>query len=200
MLREIVLATHNPHKVVEFQEILGAAAPGIVVLPYDGPEPSEDGTSFGDNALIKARAAARHTDRVALADDSGLAVEVMGGAPGIFSARWAGRAANDERNRELLLEQLADIRDPHRCAQFVCAIAVVVPGRDEKIFLGQWPGKIALTARGDAGFGYDSIFIPDGATITAAEMNPGEKNAHSHRARAVTALHPYIQQLNNRVP
>ncbi|BDZ63349.1 hypothetical protein GCM10025877_02870 [Agromyces mangrovi Wang et al. 2018] len=125
---EIVLATHNAHKVEEFQRIIGERMPGVTVLPYDGPEPVEDGTSFAENAFIKARTAAAHTGRIALADDSGIAVDVMGGSPGIFSARWAGPDAGALANLDLLLAQLADLTDPaKRRASFHCTIALVVP-------------------------------------------------------------------------
>ena len=127
MSLEFVLASHNAHKVREFQRIIGERMPHAVVLPYDGPEPVEEGLTFAENALIKARTAARHTGRIALADDSGIVVDVLGAAPGIFSARWAGSAAGDEANVRLLLDQLSDIRRPHRGAEFHCTIALVVP-------------------------------------------------------------------------
>ncbi|MFT4230615.1 MAG: non-canonical purine NTP pyrophosphatase, partial [Microbacterium sp.] len=121
----IVLATHNPHKVQEFRRIVAATRPDLEVVGYDGPEPVEDGVTFTENALIKARAAAAHTGLAALADDSGIAVDVLGGAPGVFSAYWAGHAKDAVANRALLLDQLADVRDPHRTAQFVSTIALV---------------------------------------------------------------------------
>jgi XTP/dITP diphosphohydrolase len=197
---EIVLATHNAHKVEEFQHILGEHVPGVTVLPYDGPEPVEDGTSFDDNAFIKARAAASHTGRIALADDSGIAVDVMGGAPGIFSARWAGPGRGAEANLELLLAQLSDIRDPHRTAHFHCTIALVVPDAAggapyEFAAVGTWPGRIATERAGVNGFGYDPIFVPDGQARTSAELGPAEKDALSHRGRALRALLPHLRAL-----
>lgn len=196
---EVVLATHNAHKVAEFQRILGERMPGLVVLPYDGPEPVEDGTSFDENAFIKARAAASHTGHVALADDSGLAVDVMGWAPGIFSARCAGPGRGAEANLELLLAQLGDIRDPHRTAHFHCTIALVVPDAAGDPFeyaaVGEWPGRIATERAGVNGFGYDPIFVPDGFEVTAAELAPDVKNTHSHRARAFAALVPELQRV-----
>ena len=191
---ELVLATHNAHKVAEFQRIIGERVPGAVVLPYDGPEPVEDGTSFAENALIKARAAARHTGRLALADDSGISVDVMGGAPGIFSARWSG-TREDAANRELLLAQLADIRDGDRGAHFHCAIAIVSPAGVEEVVQGRWPGRIARAAAGANGFGYDPVFVPEGHETTAAELDPAEKDAASHRARALAAAVPVIARL-----
>src|ERR1700709_2492526 len=127
MTIRVVLATHNPHKVEEFQAMLDARLPDLEIVPYDGPEPVEDGVTFAANALIKARAAALHTGLPALADDSGICVDVLNGAPGIFSARWAGHGRGDAANRELLLDQLADIHDEHRGAAFACHIALVVP-------------------------------------------------------------------------
>jgi XTP/dITP diphosphohydrolase len=196
---EVVLATHNAHKVAEFQHILGERMPGLTVLPYDGPEPVEDGTSFDENAFIKARAAASHTGRIALADDSGIAVDVMGGAPGIFSARWAGPGRGAEANLELLLAQLGDIRDPHRTAHFHCTIALVVPDAAgtplEYAAVGDWPGRIATERAGVNGFGYDPIFLPEGFDVSAAELAPEVKNAHSHRARAFRALVPELERV-----
>ncbi|MFD6053380.1 RdgB/HAM1 family non-canonical purine NTP pyrophosphatase [Agromyces sp. NPDC060279] len=199
---EVVLATHNAHKVAEFQRILGERMPQLQVLGYDGPEPVEDGTSFAANALIKARAAAEHTGRIALADDSGIAVDVMGGSPGIFSARWAGHGAGDEANRTLLLAQLADVRRPNRAASFHCTIALVVPaalaGTEEPVEIvvdGTWPGQVAYEPRGSHGFGYDPVFEPEGHEITAAELLPEQKNAISHRALAFEALIPELERV-----
>ncbi|MGO2659627.1 RdgB/HAM1 family non-canonical purine NTP pyrophosphatase [Mycetocola reblochoni] len=196
----VVLATHNAHKVTEFQEMLAREVPGLTVLPYDGPEPVEDGTSFEENALLKARAAAIHTGRIALADDSGIAVDLLGGSPGIFSARWAGSRKSDEANRHLLLEQLSDIADEHRAAHFVCTIAVVVPDghggvASERIAVGRWDGRVARAESGDNGFGYDSVFLPDGVEGSAAELTPDRKAALSHRARALGALVPILAEL-----
>jgi XTP/dITP diphosphohydrolase len=201
MSLEVVLATHNQHKVAEFQKILGERMPGLTVLAYDGPEPVEDGTSFDENAFIKARAAAAHTGRIALADDSGIVVDVMGGAPGIFSARWAGPGAGAQANLELLLAQLSDIRDPHRTARFHCTIALVMPPAAgageprEYAATGDWPGRIATAQTGAHGFGYDPIFVPEGFEVSAAELAPEVKNAHSHRARAFAALVPELARI-----
>lgn len=195
----IVLATHNSHKVAEFGAIVAAVRPDLEVVGYDGPEPVEDGVTFAENALIKARAAAEHTGLPALADDSGICVDVLGGAPGVFSAYWAGHAKDAAANLGLLLDQLADIRDPHRTARFVSTIALVVPGGAEHVVRGEWPGRLAIAASGAAGFGYDPIFIPDdqpgGAERTVAEWSAEEKNAASHRARAFAALAPLLATL-----
>ncbi|MBG6240070.1 XTP/dITP diphosphohydrolase [Mycetocola sp. CAN_C7] len=195
-----MLATHNQHKVQEFQRILGAAMPEITVVAYDGPEPVEDGVTFSANALIKARTAAAHTGRIALADDSGIAVDVLGGSPGIFSARWSGPGHSDRDNLDLLLAQLADIAAEHRGARFHCTIALVVPealraGGFEHVSEGVWPGHLAAASSGANGFGYDPIFVPDGYDISAAELSPEVKNQISHRARAFADLIPTLRSL-----
>ncbi|MEV4688737.1 RdgB/HAM1 family non-canonical purine NTP pyrophosphatase [Microbacterium sp. LWH3-1.2] len=192
---QIVLATHNPHKVEEFQAIVAATRPDFEVVGYDGPEPIEDGVTFAENALIKARAAAEHSGLPALADDSGVCVDVLGGSPGVFSAYWAGHAKDAAANLNLLLDQLSDIGDPHRTAQFVSTIALVVPGDGavkEHVVEGVWPGRLATAPSGAGGFGYDPIFVPDGqepgAERTVGEWTVDEKNAASHRSRAFGAL------------
>ncbi len=188
----VVLATHNPHKVEEFQQIVAQARPDLEVVGYDGPEPVEDGVTFAENALLKARAAAAHSGLPALADDSGICVDVLGGSPGVFSAYWAGQKKDAVANRELLLDQLRDIADPHRAAHFTSTIALVVPGGAEHVVEGIWPGRLAHAASGDGGFGYDPVFVPDGqdagAERTVGEFTAEEKQAQSHRARAFTAL------------
>lgn len=190
---KLVLATHNQHKVVEVGAILGATVPELELVGYDGPEPKEDGTSFLENALIKARAAFAHTGLPSIADDSGIAVEILGGAPGIFSARWAGGRDNVE-NRQLLLSQLEDVRDEDRAASFVCTIAMVT-AEGEVSFTGIWPGRVAKKEQGGNGFGYDPVFIPEGFEITAAELEPEVKNALSHRSLALSQLASYLNQI-----
>ncbi|MDQ4214100.1 RdgB/HAM1 family non-canonical purine NTP pyrophosphatase [Microbacterium capsulatum] len=194
----IVLATHNPHKVEEFRGIVAATRPDLEVVGYDGPEPVEDGVTFEENALIKARAAAAHTGLPALADDSGIAVDVLGGSPGVFSAYWAGQHKDAIANRDLLLDQLRDIADPHRAAHFVSVIALVTPDGREWTVRGDWPGRLAHAAAGDGGFGYDPVFVPDGQTAparTVGEFTADEKQAQSHRARAFVALVPLLAEL-----
>lgn len=196
---KVVLATHNPHKVAEFQQIVAATRPDLEVVGYDGPEPVEDGVTFAENALIKARAAAAHTGLPALADDSGICVDVLGGSPGVFSAYWAGQRKDAAANLELLLDQLHDIADPHRAAQFRSTIALVVADGAEHIVEGVWPGRLARTASGAGGFGYDPIFIPDGqdpaAERTVGDFSDAEKQSQSHRARAFQALIPLLADL-----
>ncbi|GAB3602223.1 RdgB/HAM1 family non-canonical purine NTP pyrophosphatase [Microbacterium aureliae] len=196
-IAQIVLATHNPHKVEEFQAIVTEVRPDLQVISYDGPEPVEDGVTFAENALIKARAAAAHTGLPALADDSGICVDVLGGAPGVFSAYWAGHAKDAGANVALLLDQLSDIADPNRTARFVSTIALVVPGdaSREDVVEGVWPGRLAHAPAGEGGFGYDPVFIPEGTERTVAEFSAREKNAESHRARAFAALAPLLEGL-----
>lgn len=195
-MTQIVLATHNAHKVAELQAIVARVRPDIEVVGYDGPEPVEDGTSFQANALIKARTAAAHTGLVALADDSGVCVDVLGGSPGIFSAYWAGHAKDDAANLALLLDQISDLeRDEDRGAHYTSVIALVTPQGHERTVEGIWPGRIAREPRGGAGFGYDPVFVPEGDGRTAAELTAEEKNAVSHRARALEALVPLLAEL-----
>lgn len=196
---KVVLATHNPHKVAEFQQIVARTRPDLEIIGYDGPEPVEDGVTFEANALLKARAASAHTGLPALADDSGICVDVLGGSPGVFSAYWAGQQKDAAANLELLLDQLRDIPDEHRAAQFACTIALVTPESEERVVVGRWHGRLAHTPSGAGGFGYDPIFIPDaqpgGATRTVAEFTAEEKQAQSHRARAFEELVPLLAAL-----
>jgi XTP/dITP diphosphohydrolase len=186
---QLVLATHNQGKVAELRAIL--APLGLDLVGYDGPEPIEDGVSFLENAFIKARAAHQHTGLPAIADDSGLQVEILGGSPGIFTAIWSGTKDN-VANRRLLLAQLKDIAAEHRAASFVCTIALVTDDV-EVSFTGTWLGSIASEERGTNGHGYDPVFIPEGFEVTAAELEPEIKNALSHRASAVSGLIEYLK-------
>lgn len=196
---KVVLATHNPHKVAEFQQIVASTRSDLEIIAYDGPEPVEDGVTFAENALIKARAAAHHTGLAALADDSGICVDVLGGSPGVFSAYWAGQKKDAAANLELLLDQLRDVADPHRAAHFNSTIALVTPEGREHVVEGDWPGRLATEASGGGGFGYDPIFIPDGqaegAERTVGDFSAEEKQAQSHRARAFIELIPLLAEL-----
>jgi XTP/dITP diphosphohydrolase len=181
----IVLGTGNAHKVAELTAILGPLLPGIDFLRYDGPSPVEDGDTFEANALIKARAAHVETGLPAIADDSGVVIDALGGEPGIFSARYAGSGRDDD-NRALVLERLGATSD--RTARFVCA-AVYVDDEVEVVRSAVWEGTILPAERGDGGFGYDPLFVPaDGDGRTAAELSADEKNAISHRGLAFRAL------------
>jgi len=186
---KLVLATHNQGKVAELRAILEPV--GLELVGYDGPEPVEDGTSFLENAFIKAKAAHKHTGLPAIADDSGVAVEILGGSPGIFTAIWSGTRDN-AANRQLLLAQLKDIAPEHRAAAFICTIALVTDDVQTS-FTGIWLGSIATEERGTYGHGYDPVFIPEGFDVTAAELEPEVKNALSHRAQAVSALIDYFR-------
>src|SRR5690625_3225724 len=202
----IVLATGNPVKLAEFRALL-AAQPQLGHLDLQAAvidaksaglgDVAETGVTFEQNSLLKARAAARRTGLPAVADDSGLAVDVLGGAPGIFSARWAGRRASEQNNRALLLEQLADIAPEHRSAAFVCVASLVIPDAEgepaaEYTGQGRLEGTLLTEERGSAGFGYDPILQPNGQTRSAAELSMAEKNAVSHRGKAFSALAPRI--------
>lgn len=202
----VVLATRNAHKVVELREILAEvlrdaggdlALLDAVVGVNDFAEVEdvvETGVTFAHNALLKARTVARATGLPALADDSGLAVDVLGGAPGVFSARWAGRHGDDRANLTLLLAQLADVPDEHRHARFVCAAALVTPGGDERVQSCEVHGTLTHAPRGQGGFGYDPILrTADGRTM--AELSASEKNAISHRGKALRALAPQVVEL-----
>ena len=188
---ELVLATHNAHKVKEVAEILEPIVPGLSLLGYDGPEPIEDGSSFLENSLIKARAAFAHTGKASIADDSGIAVEILGGSPGIFSARWSG-SKDDAQNRKLLLAQLKDVPEGNRQASFICTISMVSDA-GEQSFTGVCLGRIAFGESGDNGFGYDPIFIPEGFEVTTGELDPMVKNSISHRSMALSQLASFLR-------
>ena len=193
-MTRIVLATRNAHKVIELREILadlveeiGLEVVGVTEFP-DVEDVVEDGVTFAENATLKAVAVARATGLPAIADDSGLAVDVLGGAPGIFSARWSGAHGSDRANVELLLSQLGDVRDEHRAAGFVCAAALAMPDGRVVVREGQVRGTLTRAPRGTNGFGYDPILLVDGDKRTLAEYDNNEKNAISHRGVALRAL------------
>jgi XTP/dITP diphosphohydrolase len=211
----LLLATRNRKKLAELRRILdeatsalAAAGPaaeraagpaaglfaggGVELLGLDDvpayPETPETGLTFAENALLKAREAAKMTGLPSVADDSGLAVDVLCGMPGIFSARWSGRHGDDTANLELLLAQVADVPDEHMGAAFVCAAALVLPSGVEHVTHGRMPGRLVRTPVGDGGFGYDPIFVAQGHTRTNAELTPEEKDLISHRGMAFRAL------------
>ena len=200
-VHKVVLATRNAHKVIELREILADLAQEIgleVVGVTDFPEVDdvvEDGVTFAENATLKAVAVARATGLPAIADDSGLAVDVMGGAPGIFSARWSGAHGSDRANVDLLLGQLGDVRDEDRAAGFVCAAALAMPDGTVVVREGQVRGTLTRAPRGTNGFGYDPILLVDGDTRTLAEYDNEQKNAISHRGKALRALAPDLRAL-----
>ncbi|MEZ0094276.1 RdgB/HAM1 family non-canonical purine NTP pyrophosphatase [Streptacidiphilus sp. EB129] len=195
----LILATRNVHKVGELRAILGAAGLDVDLVGADAypeiPDVAETGVTFAENALLKAHALARATGHAAVADDSGLCVEVLGGAPGIFSARWAGRHGDDKANLELLLAQLSDIAPPDRRAHFTCAAALALPDGTERVVEGRLRGTLRFAPVGTHGFGYDPILQPDGYDITCAELTPDQKNAISHRGEAFRGLVPIVREL-----
>jgi len=195
----VVLATRNAHKVVELRRILddaGVAVELVGIDAFDGvPEVAETGATFAENALLKAHAVAAATGLPAVADDSGLCVDVLGGMPGVFSARWAGGHGDDVANLQLLLAQLRDVPSDRRSAHFACAAALALPAGIERVVEGRLDGVIIDSPRGSNGFGYDPIFVPDGESRTTAEMAAAEKDAVSHRGRAFRALSDAIRDL-----
>jgi XTP/dITP diphosphohydrolase len=190
----VLLATRNAGKLAELRRMLGGG-PDVPAFP-DAPE---TGATFAENALAKARDAAAATGLPAVADDSGLAVEALNGMPGVLSARWSGRHGDDHANLELVLAQIADVPDDRRGAAFFCAAALVVPAGPESgreiVVHGEWTGRLTRAPRGTNGFGYDPVFVPDGETRTSAELTPEEKDALSHRGRAMRALLPHLRRL-----
>ena len=188
---KLVLATRNLHKVAELRAILLPLLPGAQILgaeAFDVPEPVEDEVTFAGNALIKARQLAEATGLLSLADDSGICVDAMGGAPGVFSARWCGRHGDDAANLDLLLAQMADVPERHRGASFVCAAAMAAPDGREEVAEGIMRGSLLFAPRGENGFGYDPIFRPEGLSVSSAELTPERKEAISHRGKAFRAL------------
>ncbi|MEW6943558.1 RdgB/HAM1 family non-canonical purine NTP pyrophosphatase [Trueperella pyogenes] len=196
----IILATRNAHKVEEVRNILAPllpSVPSISPVPAQLPEPVEDGATFAENAIIKANQVARELGVPAIADDSGLCVDILGGAPGIFSARWSGRHGDDAANLDLLLAQLADVKPVQRGARFVCAAALALPDGTVVVEEGHMAGQLRYERAGEGGFGYDPIFQPEGFDVTNAQLSPADKNAISHRGKAFAALAPHIAQLLN---
>ena len=206
-MARLVLATRNDAKLAELRRIV--ALPDVEVLGLadvdEFDEAPETGATFAENALAKARDAASATGLLAVADDSGLAVDALNGMPGILSARWSGRSRKgsgaservdrDAANLALVLDQLADVPEDRRGAAFVCAAAAVHPDGREAVVTERWPGALVRLPRGLNGFGYDPAFVPEGEDRTSAEMTPDEKDAVSHRARAFRALAPELRAL-----
>lgn len=194
----LAIATRNAHKVDEIWAIIEPLLPHLhredvaSALDLGAPSPVEDGVTFEANALIKARALAASSGVPALADDSGIAVDVLGGAPGVFSARWAGSHGDDEANLRLLLDQLGDVPDHHRTGAFVCAAALVTPDGHEYVEVGRMAGRVVREPRGSGGFGYDPIFVADGQSVTNGELSAQVKNEISHRGAAFRAMAPHL--------
>lgn len=199
---QLFLASRNAKKLAEMQRILGEALPDLEVLGLDDvveyAEPVEDQPDFEGNALLKARAGHRMTGLPTLADDSGLCVDALNGMPGVLSARWSGKPRSDDRNNALLLEQLADVPDERRGAEFKCAVAFVHTGEDgevvEHVVDGVMRGRVIREQRGTGGFGYDVVFVPDDqdGSLTSAEMTAEDKDQISHRGRSLRKIAPIV--------
>ncbi|WP_342318326.1 RdgB/HAM1 family non-canonical purine NTP pyrophosphatase [Corynebacterium mayonis] len=196
---KVLVASTNPKKLSELEQVLTHL--GIVSIELVSladvpayPEPKEDGLTFEDNALIKARAGAAHTGLACVADDSGIAVTALNGMPGVLSARWAGLHGDDEANNRLLLAQMEDL--PVRSAAFVSCCALVTPSGEQYTAIGRWEGEILRAPQGSYGFGYDPLFAPaDTPGRSAAELTPEEKNALSHRGKALRTLAQHLAGL-----
>ena len=188
----LILATRNRHKVEEVHRILAATQYEVDIIGLDAypdvSEVAETGTTFTENALLKARSASDAIGEPAIADDSGLAVDALNGMPGVLSARWAGRYGDDLTNLELLVGQMTDIPEERRGAAFVCAAAAAFPDGRQRVVEGTVRGRVVRAPRGVHGFGYDPIFVPDGEHRTMAELDPDEKDAISHRGKAFRQL------------
>jgi XTP/dITP diphosphohydrolase len=198
MNRKVVIASNNEKKAREMRELLPDTLCVLTAGQANITMPDETGLTFEDNALLKARAAARQSGYVCVADDSGLEVDALDGAPGVRSARFAadhGRPEGDEENNRLLLELLDNVPEDRRKARFVSAVAVVGPDGEELIVRGTVEGSLAHEPRGDNGFGYDPLFVPLGQTLTFAELSDDEKNRMSHRGQALRAAAPEILRL-----
>ncbi|QKW06745.1 RdgB/HAM1 family non-canonical purine NTP pyrophosphatase [Streptomyces sp. NA04227] len=198
-MTRLILATRNTGKITELRAILAHAGLPHELVGADAypdlPDVKETGVTFAENSLLKAHALARATGLPAVADDSGLCVDVLGGAPGIFSARWSGTHGDDRANLDLLLAQLSDVPAEHRGAHFACAAALALPDGTERVVEGRLRGTLRTAPSGSNGFGYDPILQPDGESRTCAELTPEEKNAISHRGKAFRALVPVVGEL-----
>ncbi|MGY0503618.1 RdgB/HAM1 family non-canonical purine NTP pyrophosphatase [Nocardia sp. FBN12] len=200
MTVRVLVASRNAKKLKELRRILdeaGVAGVELVSLnevpPYE--EAPETGATFEENAIAKARDGAVATGLPCVADDSGIEVDALNGMPGVLSARWAGTHGDDAANNTLLLAQLGDVPDDRRGGRFVSTCALVLPDGTTTVVRGEWPGTIARKTHGDGGFGYDPLFLPDGEAGSAAELTPAEKDAVSHRGRALTQLIPALSAL-----
>ena len=198
-MSRLVLATRNAHKLAELRRILDEAELEVELVgvdAFDGiGDVAETGTTFAENALLKAHATAQATGLPAVADDSGLCVDALAGMPGVFSARWSGGHGDDRANLELVLAQIADLPDERRSAHFACAAALALPDGSERVVEGIVAGTLLRVPRGTGGFGYDPIFLPLGETRTTAELSPADKDLISHRGRALRALVPQLRAL-----
>ncbi len=200
MSQRLVLATRNQGKIIELRRILDAISQGTIELVSvdqypDIPDVEETGSTFEENALLKAVAISNATGLPAIADDSGLCVDALGGAPGIFSARYAGKHGDDNANLNKVLVELQGVEDTKRSAHFTCVTALVMPDGRKVTKTGEFHGFIAHVPVGEHGFGYDPIFIPQGSSITSAQMSPHEKDLRSHRGISLRAIAPHVIEL-----
>ena len=200
MPHKLVLATRNQGKITEFRRILDALAPGEIELIGVDQFPDlidvdETGSTFEENALLKARYTSQATGLPAIADDSGLCVDALNGDPGIFSARWAGSHGNDQANLEKVLEQLRDVADKNRTAHFMCVASLVLPDGRVYVTQGRFDGHILHAPVGESGFGYDPIFQPLGFGISSAQMSAEEKDLLSHRGKSLRSLAPHVIEM-----
>jgi XTP/dITP diphosphohydrolase len=200
--QKLLLATRNQGKITEFRRILDAIAPGKIELVGldqfpDLHDVDETGTTFQENALLKAREMSEATGLPAIADDSGLCVDALNGDPGIFSARWAGTHGDDRANLEKVLQQLIDVSDEERTAYFICVAALYLPSGESHCEEGRFYGNILTEPVGENGFGYDPIFQPQGLTISSAQMSSEEKDQVSHRGKALRAIAPHVMKALN---
>jgi len=198
--KKLVIATRNARKILEFRRILDAISEGAIELMGidqfpDLVDVEETGSTFEENALIKARYTAKMTGLPAISDDSGLCIDALGGAPGIFSARWAGMHGNDKANLEKVLDELKEVADENRGAHFICFAALVMPDGRETVAEGRFEGTILHRAIGDQGFGYDPIFQPLGMSISSAQMSAEEKDAVSHRGKSLRSIAPHVIEM-----
>lgn len=197
MANKLVIATRNAGKIVEFRRILDAVSDGAVELIGidqfpDLVDVEETGTTFEENALLKARYTTKMTGLPSISDDSGLCIDALGGAPGVFSARWAGSHGDDKANVEKVLDELKDVPDAKRGAYFICVAALVMPDGREELAHARFEGKILRSPVGEQGFGYDPIFEPLGMSISSAQMSAEEKDAVSHRGKSLRAIAPHV--------
>lgn len=202
MSQKLLLATRNQGKIIEFRRILDALAPGAIELVGldqfpDLHDVDETGSTFQENALLKAREMSEATGLPAIADDSGLCVDALNGDPGIFSARWAGTHGDDKANLEKVLDQLKDVADKDRTAYFICVAALYLPQGTSHCEEGRFYGTILKSPVGENGFGYDPIFQPDGLEISSAQMSAEEKDRVSHRGKALRAIAPHVMKALN---
>ncbi|GAA4532725.1 RdgB/HAM1 family non-canonical purine NTP pyrophosphatase [Amycolatopsis samaneae] len=199
-MTKLLVASRNAKKLGELRRILEAEGiEGVEVVGLadveEFPEAPETAPDFEGNAVAKARDAVAATGLPTIADDSGIAVDALNGMPGVLSARWSGKHGDDEANLDLVLAQLSDTPDERMGAAFVCAAALVLPDGTETVVRGEWRGSLVRERRGANGFGYDPIFVPEGGTRTSAELSPAEKDADSHRGRALRSLLPDLRKL-----